>query len=108
MTARHMATIEEMVAPKEAAVRVGVRELRNNLSRYLERVRSGDEVVVTDYGHEIARLVPLPRCGRKPSTLDRLIAEGAVTPPLKVKRPQPARGIPVSEAVSPLVSEQRR
>ena len=27
---------------------VGVRDLRNNLSRYLDRVRSGEEVVVTD------------------------------------------------------------
>jgi len=85
-----------------------VRELRNNLSRYLERVRAGDEVVVTDYGREIARLVPLANGGRKPSTFDRLVAEGLVTPPMKVRRPLPARGIPVSEAVSPLVSEQRR
>jgi hypothetical protein len=27
---------------------VGVRELRNNLSRYLDRVRGGEEVVITD------------------------------------------------------------
>lgn len=33
---------------------VGVRELRNNLSRYLERVRGGEEVIVTDRGSPVA------------------------------------------------------
>ncbi len=35
---------------------VGIRELKNHLSRYLERVRDGDEVVVTDRGRAIARV----------------------------------------------------
>ncbi len=38
--------------------RVGVRELRQNLSRYLERVRRGEVLPVTERGHEVARLVP--------------------------------------------------
>jgi prevent-host-death family protein len=38
---------------------VGVRELRNHLSRYLDRVRDGDELVVTDRGRAIARVVPV-------------------------------------------------
>lgn len=92
---------------EERAVRVGVRELRNNLSRYLDRVRAGDEVVVTDHGREIARVVPIADGERKPSALDQLIAEGLAASPLKARRPLPPRGIPVSEAVSPLVSEQR-
>ena len=82
-------------------------ELRNNLSRYLDRVRAGDEVVVTDHGREIARVVPIADGERKPSALDQLIAEGLAASPLKARRPLPPRGIPVSEAVSPLVSEQR-
>jgi prevent-host-death family protein len=88
-------------------VRVGVRELRNNLSRYLDRVHAGDEIVVTDHGREIARVVPIANGERQPSPLDRLVAEGLVAPPMKVRRPLPFRGIPASEAVSPLVSEQR-
>jgi prevent-host-death family protein len=88
-------------------VKVGVRELRNNLSRYLDRVQAGDEVVVTDHGREIARVVPIGNGERKPSALDRLVAEGLVASPMKAKRALPTRGIPVSDAVSPLVSEQR-
>lgn len=38
--------------------KVGVRELRQNLSRYLDRVKSGEELVVTEHGHEVARLLP--------------------------------------------------
>jgi prevent-host-death family protein len=37
---------------------VGVRELRQNLSRYLERVRAGENLTVTERGRVVARLVP--------------------------------------------------
>lgn len=40
------------------AVSVGVRELRQNLSRYLDRVKAGEDLVVTEHGHEVARIVP--------------------------------------------------
>lgn len=37
---------------------VGVRELRQNLSKYLTRVKAGESLVVTERGEEVARLVP--------------------------------------------------
>jgi prevent-host-death family protein len=37
---------------------VGVRELRQNLSKYLERVKDGETLTVTERGTEVARLVP--------------------------------------------------
>jgi prevent-host-death family protein len=37
---------------------VGVRELRQNLSRYLERVKNGASLEVTEHGHVVARLSP--------------------------------------------------
>lgn len=37
---------------------VGVRELRQNLSKYLERVKAGEDLVVTERGQEVARLIP--------------------------------------------------
>jgi prevent-host-death family protein len=40
------------------AERVGVRELRQNLSKYLDRVKAGEDLVVTEHGREVARLVP--------------------------------------------------
>jgi prevent-host-death family protein len=55
---------------------VGIRELRTNLSRYVEQVKAGDEIVVTDHGKPVAKLVPL-NGERK---IDRLIREGVVIP----------------------------
>jgi prevent-host-death family protein len=37
---------------------VGVRELRQNLSRYLDRVKAGEDLVVTEHGRVVARLMP--------------------------------------------------
>lgn len=58
--------------------RVGVRELRQNLSVYLDRVKEGETLEVTEHGHSVALLTPLPRASL--TTLERLIAEGRVTP----------------------------
>jgi prevent-host-death family protein len=37
---------------------VGVRELRQNLSKYLDRVKAGEALVVTERGRQVARLIP--------------------------------------------------
>jgi prevent-host-death family protein len=39
--------------------RIGVRELRQNASKYLARVASGETIEVTDRGHAVALLVPV-------------------------------------------------
>lgn len=44
--------------PISASKAVGVRELRQNLSKYLQRVKQGETLTVTERGHEVARLVP--------------------------------------------------
>lgn len=49
---------------------VGVRELRDGLSRHLANVRGGSEITVTDHGKPIARLVPVDA----ESGLEQLIA----------------------------------
>ena len=59
--------------------RVGVRELRQNLSVYLRRIKEGETLEVTEHGHAVARLTPIPR--QELSPLERLIADGRVTPP---------------------------
>jgi prevent-host-death family protein len=47
-----------VVHPASVAKTVGVRELRQNLSKYLARVKDGETLTVTERGHEVARLVP--------------------------------------------------
>jgi prevent-host-death family protein len=60
-----------------ALKRVGVRELRQNLSVYLARVIDGEALEVTDRGHAVAVLAPLVR---GESVLSRLKREGRVIP----------------------------
>lgn len=56
---------------------VGVRELRQNLSVYLERIARGETLEVTDRGQPVAILAPLP----KPvPILERLKQEGRLIP----------------------------
>lgn len=49
-------TLEHAIAPDAS---VGIRELRDHLSRYLERVKAGATVSVTDHGRVIATIVPM-------------------------------------------------
>lgn len=58
--------------------RVGVRELRQNLSRYLSEVKEGGSFVVTERGREVARLTP---SGPEDSPIARLVAERGATMP---------------------------
>ncbi len=57
------------------ATTVGVRELRDHLSSYLERVKSGEVVTITEHGRPIATLVSQ---GPSPRLLE-LAAQGRVT-----------------------------
>lgn len=84
---------------------VGVRDLKNNLSRFLDRVKRGEEIIVTEHGRPVARLSAID----KPTDrLAALVASGAVRPPKARQRQRPARRIKANGSVSDLVAEQRR
>lgn len=57
---------------------VGVRELRQNLSKYLAQVKGGESFAVTERGREVARLTP---SGPADSPIARLVAERGATMP---------------------------
>ena len=40
-------------------ISVGIRELKQRLSGYVNKVRHGEEIVVTDRGREIALVIPI-------------------------------------------------
>jgi antitoxin (DNA-binding transcriptional repressor) of toxin-antitoxin stability system len=73
-----------------------------DLSGYITSVRDGEQIVLTDYGRAVARLVAIDG----DESLDRLIARGAITPAaaqpgtLRRARPRPM--------VSDLVAAWRR
>lgn len=85
---------------------VAVTELRAHLSEWLERARAGGEVVITDRGVPVARLLGLATT----ATLDRLTAEGVIAQPETARRP-PASGRSRARPRRPLsaiVGDQRR
>jgi prevent-host-death family protein len=75
--------------------RVGIRELRQNLSVYLRRVAGGESLEVTEHGRPVALLGPIPP---ESDPIARLAAEGRIAqrasgdlsglgPPLRVESP---------------------
>jgi prevent-host-death family protein len=85
--------------------RVGVRELRQNLSVYLARVKKGQALTVTEHGQAVAELRPLPVPA---DALARLVEEGRVVParrpPSRLPRPLRLR---IDRPVSALLDELR-
>jgi prevent-host-death family protein len=86
-------------------VDVAVTELRARLSDWLERARAGQDVIITDRGIPVARLVGLDSA----ATLERLTAEGVIGKPA-ARRPVAApRSRPRHKrSLSDTVSDQRR
>lgn len=93
--------------------RVGIRELRQNLSVYVRRVREeGRAYEVTERGEPVARLTPLE--DRPMSKIEQMIADGRITPatrrwedlPPPVKLPPGGR--PLSEILQEMHDEETR
>lgn len=82
---------------------VGVRELHDRLSGYLEQVEQGAEIVVTRRGRPVARLSRFE--GERP--LEELARRGLIRLPEGPRRPAKP-GVKTNEPISDLVKEQRR
>ncbi len=80
--------------------------LRAELADWIERVRAGEEVVVTDRGTPVVRLVAVDTA----PLLEQLTVQGVVSRPHSASRPTARRAARVHArgSVSDLVREQRR
>lgn len=84
---------------------VGVRELHDRLSRYVQHVKDGGEVVVTMRGRRVARLVGVDEV----DPLADLRARGLVREPTAPRSSRSRRArLKAGEPVSDLVPDQRR
>ena len=95
-----------MVARKKQPI-VGVRELRQNLSIYLDRVKDGESLQVTEFGRVVALLIPLP--AEKLSPLERMVREGRAIAPqgsLKDRKP-PQPGDPNAPPIEEILAAER-
>ena len=85
---------------------VGVRELKNGLTRYLRRAKQGEEIVVTERGRPVAVIQSIGSAGNlssREARLARLAAEGLLTlptgPRLKNIRAVRVKGRPLSKVI---------
>ena len=86
------------------AMEVGVRELRENLSQWLDRAAAGEDVIVTERGKPKVRLSP----ATGEHILDRLEREGRLRRARRPRRPLPS-AIPVegNPATDALLAHRR-
>jgi len=91
-------------------MRVGSKELKNRLGKYLALVRKGNAIQVTDRGRPVACLVPAssPKASQQAEWLTRLVREGALrlgSGRLARHRPTP---IGKGKTIAEMVAEDRR
>jgi prevent-host-death family protein len=87
----------------------GIRELKDNLSRFIRRVEAGERVAVTVHGRVVAELVPPGTGSAAPTRFDELIAAGVIRPPLEAGDPTegwPAIRLPAGTAAELITADR--
>lgn len=84
---------------------VAISAFRAGLSSWIERARTGEEIVVTDRGIPVARLLPVDTA----PLLDQLVQQGVLSKPRRTDRPgaRSAARVRASGPVADLVSQHR-
>ena len=94
---------------RQRPARVGIRELRQNLSVYLRRVKEGETLEVTEHGDGVAYFIPIGQ--GQGSRRDQLIAEGRLIPAtedlLAFDPLEPAPGASATEILLETRSDER-
>lgn len=65
----------------------GIRELKDNLSRYIRRVEAGERIAVTANGRVVAELVPPGAPNGATGRWNELVAAGVLHPPVEAGNP---------------------
>ena len=93
-----------MASTVASTSKVGIRELRQNLSVYLRRIHRGERFEVTERGRPVALLVPLDDAL---SPLEKLVASGrARMPEGDLRDLPPPVGEPTTEASAAVLADR--
>jgi prevent-host-death family protein len=77
--------------------RSSVSELKAHLSAHLGRVKRGDEILITERGRPIARLVPAAGSEGMDERIKRLVAAGLIRPARRGLSPELLKRSPVKD-----------
>lgn len=87
---------------------VGIRELKQNLSKYIKKTKQGEKIIITEHKKEVAILLPFAREEDENEKLIGLAREGIVNwrggkPKGSITKPTT-----IGQSVSATVLENRR
>jgi prevent-host-death family protein len=88
---------------------IGVREAKINLSKLLKRIKQGGEVILTERGTPVGKIVPMPR--ESLSLADRLKKmeeQGLLEPQGKGARRKVPPPLPVPEGIAQQYLQEER
>lgn len=83
------------------SIRVGIRDAKAHLSRLIQIVKNGGEVVLTDRGKPVGKIVQFQQ--KEPSLSDRiqhLENRRIIVPEIGKKKPKPFTAIPVPDNIA--------
>lgn len=88
----------------------GIKDIKNNLSRYLDRVKSGEEILITERGKPIARIIrERSKSSSIRQALGPLLENGLVSMPAQQQEKEPPARIEASgKSASEMAIENRR
>ncbi len=91
-------------------ISAGIKDLKNNLSRYLSRVKKGEDILITERGKIIARIIQEdPKNASIREALSPLIVKGSVTlPSQKINKEIPVPIEVPGKPISEMAIEDRR
>lgn len=91
-------------------IRAGVKDTKNSLSRYLVHVKAGEEVIITERGKPVARIIREEPGGRSArEILTPLAKQGRIVlPTRKIEKKRLTTVKVAGKPVSEMVIEDRR
>ena len=91
-------------------VNAGIKEVKNNLSRLLAKVKAGEEVLITKRGRPVARIVKENQGDKSiRAALEPLVQSGLITLPSRSILKDHISGVEaLGKTVSEMVIEDRR
>lgn len=84
--------------------KIGIRELRQNASVWVTKVKAGATVQITDRGRPVARLVPITPAEQ---ARDLLVAEGKLIPAPAPRAPLSTADLIEGRSLSSALDDQR-
>jgi len=92
-----------------ASQSVGIREAKANLSKFLRMVEKGQEVVLTDHGRPVGKLVPIDKGALPLSSRIKEMEEAGILEPVTGKGPRRLPPpIPVEKGMAQMLLEEDR